>query len=171
MAPAVSVLHSFAGMSFNDTTSGGEPPDTILAAGPNHVVELVNTAIRIYDKNGGVLSTRELSSFFSPLGAVGQMSDPQTSYDELTNRFVVGVLDFDLPGIGPSHFDFAVSNTSDPTGGWAFRRYDTNDLIHGVADFADYPRLGRTAAAWVVSFNMFLGPAYLDQADTLSNAT
>src|SRR5438477_4930118 len=34
-APAVSVLHSFAGMSFNDTTSGGEPPDTVLAAGPN----------------------------------------------------------------------------------------------------------------------------------------
>jgi len=138
----VSVLHSFAGMSFNDTSSGGEPPDTILAAGPNHVVELVNTAIRVYDKNGGVLSTRELSSFFSPLGTVGQMSDPQTSYDELTNRFVVGVLDFDLPGIGPSHFDFAVSNTSDPTGGWAFRRYDMNDLVEGIADFADYPRMG-----------------------------
>jgi len=47
-APAVSVLHSFAGMSFSDTTSGGEPPDTILAAGPNHVVELVNTAFRVY---------------------------------------------------------------------------------------------------------------------------
>src|SRR5436309_15165581 len=62
-APAVSVLHSFAGMNFNDTFSGGEPPDTIVAAGPNHVVELVNTAIRVYDKSrvddklGGVLST------------------------------------------------------------------------------------------------------------------
>src|SRR4029077_6158784 len=60
-APAISVLHSFAGMSFSDTTSGGEPPDTILAAGPNNVVELVNTAIRVYDKNGSVLSAQELS--------------------------------------------------------------------------------------------------------------
>src|SRR5438132_10653847 len=91
-APAVSILKSFAGMNFNDTASGGEPPDTIVAAGPNHVVELVNTAIRVYNKNGGVLSTQELSTFFSSLGAVGQMSDPQISYDELTNRFVVGIL-------------------------------------------------------------------------------
>src|SRR5438046_1102968 len=142
VVPTVSVLQSFAGMNFNDTASGGEPPDTILAAGPNHVVELVNTAIRIYDKSGGILSTRELSAFFSPLGTLGQMSDPQTSYDELTNRFVVGVLDFDLPGSGPSHFDFAVSNTADPTAGWAFRRYDMNDLVEGVADFADFPRMG-----------------------------
>jgi hypothetical protein len=167
-APAVSVLHSFAGMSFSDTTSGGEPPDTILAAGPNQVVELVNTAIRVYDKNGGVLSTQELSSFFNPLGAVGQMSDPQTSYDELTNRFVVGVLDFQLPGIGPSHFDFAVSNTSDPTAGWAFRRYDMNDLVEGVADFADFPRMGWNADAYVISFNMFLNAATYDHVDTLS---
>src|SRR5690349_8460250 len=75
--PAVTVLKSFAGMNFNDTASGGEPPDTILAAGPGHVVELVNTAIRVSDKDGTALSTRELSDFFGPLGGVGQMSDPQ----------------------------------------------------------------------------------------------
>jgi hypothetical protein len=168
LVPTVSVLQSFAGMSFNDTASGGEPPDTIMAAGPNHVVELVNTAIRVSDKNGGVLSTRELSAFFSTLGAVGQMSDPQLSYDELSGRFVVGALDFDLPGVGPSHFDFAVSNTSDPTGGWDFRRYDMNDLVPGVADFADFPRLGWNADAYVVSFNMFTTAATYDHVDTLS---
>lgn len=168
VAPTVSVLHSFAGMNFNDTASGGEPPDTIVAAGPNHVVELVNTAIRVYDKTGSVLSTQEPSSFFSSLGAVGQMSDPQTSYDELNHRFVVGVLDFDLPGVGRSQFDFAVSNTSDPTGGWTFRRFDMNDLVDGVADFADYPRMGWNADAYVVSFNMFLNAATFDHVDTLS---
>src|SRR5436190_23057172 len=67
VVPTVSVLHSFAGMNFNDTASAGEPPDTIVAAGPNHVVELVNTAIRVYNKTGGILSTQELSSFFSSL--------------------------------------------------------------------------------------------------------
>src|SRR5439155_1469297 len=139
-------------------------------AGPNHVVELVNTAIRIYDKSKDpvrIVSTHELSEFFSSLGTLGQMSDPQTSYDELTNRFVVGVLDFDLPGSGPSHFDFAVSDTSDPSGGWAFRRYDMNDLVEGIADFADYPRLGWNADAYVVSFNMFLTAATFDHVDTL----
>jgi hypothetical protein len=166
--PAVSVLKSFAGMNFNDTASGGEPPDTILAAGPAHVVELVNTAIRVYDKSGTALSTRELSAFFAPLGAVGQMSDPQASYDELAGRFVVGALDFDLPGVGRSQFDFAVSDTSDPTGGWTFRRYDMNDLVAGVADFADYPRMGWNADAYVVSFNMFLDAATFDHVDALS---
>src|SRR5438094_5104075 len=141
-APAVSVLHSFAGMSFNDTASGGEPPDTIVAAGPNHVVELVNTAIRVYDKSGGIRSTTELSAFFGSLGGVGEMSDPQVSYDELAHRFAVGVLDFALPGVGASRFDFAVSDTADPTGGWTLRRYDMNDVLEGVADFADYPRMG-----------------------------
>src|SRR5437588_2151964 len=82
VVPTVSVLKSFAGMSFNDTTSGGEPPDTNLAAGPNHVVELVNTAIRVYDKSGGIRSPQELSSFFGSLKPVGQFSDPQVSYDE-----------------------------------------------------------------------------------------
>src|SRR5947209_2614923 len=66
VVPAVSLLHRFEGMSFNDTTSGGEPPDTNLAAGPGHVVELVNTAIRVTNKGGAVLSTHELAKFFSP---------------------------------------------------------------------------------------------------------
>ena len=90
--PSVSVLNQFAGMSINDTTLG-EPPDTIVAAGPSHLVELVNTAIRIYSKsNGGVLSTRQLWSFFQPLGTgpSSSLSDPVVSYDELGNRFVLG---------------------------------------------------------------------------------
>jgi hypothetical protein len=41
-------------------------------------------------------------------------------------------------------------------------------LIEGVADFADFPRLGWNAEAYVVSFNMFIGPATFDHVDTLS---
>ena len=168
--PSVSVLNQFAGMSINDTTLG-EPPDTIVAAGPSHLVELVNTAIRIYSKsNGGVLSTRQLWSFFQPLGTgpSSSLSDPVVSYDQLGKHFIAGVLDFDLPGAGPSRFDFAVSNTSDPTAGWTFRRYDMNDVLSGVADFADFPRLGWNADAYVVSFNMFITPATYDHVDTLA---
>src|SRR5438105_1082719 len=168
--PSVSVLNQFAGMSINDTVLG-EPPDTIVAAGPSHLVELVNTAIRIYSKSsGGAVSTRQLWSFFQPLGTgpSSSMSDPVVSYDELRNRFIVGVLDFDLPGIGASRFDFAISNTSDPTAGWTFRRYDMNDVLSGIADFADFPRIGWNADAYVFSFNMFISPATYDHVDTLA---
>jgi len=79
--------------------------------------------------------------------------------------------DFQLPGIGPSQFDFAVSNTSDPTAGWAFRHYDMNDLVEGVADLADFPRMGWNADAYVISFNMFLNAATYDHVAESSLTT
>src|SRR5437870_4607647 len=53
--PAVHLAHSLPGMSFADTSSAATPPDTIIAVGPNEIVEAVNTAIEIVDKSGNVL--------------------------------------------------------------------------------------------------------------------
>ena len=122
--PSISLLSSFAGMGPTDTSAGAVPPDTIAAAGPNYVVEMINTAMRISDKSGTVLSTQELSSLFGPLGGVLNMSDPQVHYDELAGRWAIGVLDYDTTS--NSRFDFAVSNDSDPTHGWVLARYDMN---------------------------------------------
>ncbi|HMC66218.1 MAG TPA: hypothetical protein VKI65_14875, partial [Gemmataceae bacterium] len=151
--PSVNLLTNFACMGPGDTSCGCVPPDTIAAAGPNHVVEMINTAVRVYDKSGTVLSTQELSNLFGPLGGVLNMSDPQVHYDELAGRWAIGVLDFDTTS--NSRFDFAVSNDSDPTHGWILARYDMNDGIGSSFDFADYPRMGFNADAWVVSFNMY----------------
>ena len=66
--PSVTLGASFDGMSVNDTTCNCQPPDTIAAVGPNHVIEMVNTAIRIIDKTTHTTqSTTELSTFFSPV--------------------------------------------------------------------------------------------------------
>ena len=51
------------------------PPDPNVAAGPKYVVNTVNTAIRISDKAGNILSTQELSSFFALLGDVHGLSE------------------------------------------------------------------------------------------------
>jgi hypothetical protein len=112
----------------------------------------------IYNKQtGDLISKQGLDQFFSPLGLVLNLSDPQIQYDSLLGRWVVGILDFDGLTFSVSHFDFAVSSTSDPTGGWQFRRFDMNDT-GGIffSDFADFPRLGYNADAWVISFNMFV---------------
>src|SRR5262249_37768413 len=106
-----------------------------------------------YNKSGTVVSTQELSSFFSPLGGVLSMSDPQVHYDELAGHWVVGVLDYDTTS--NSRFDFAVSNDTDPTHGSTLARHDINDRVGSSFDFADCPRMGFNADAWVVSFNMY----------------
>jgi hypothetical protein len=150
--PSVSLGASFDGMNANDTACMCQPPDTIAAVGPNHVVEMVNTAIRISDRSGATQSTTELSSFFSPVFVGPNQSDPFVMYDELAGRFVVGILDFPN-GAGPNYLDFAVSN-GDPSSGsitWTFAIYSV-----GEGSFsADYPRAGWNADGYFVSFNMF----------------
>src|SRR5437899_704973 len=58
--PSVTIGASFNGMSYSDTSCGCEPPDTIAASGPNHIVEAINTAIRISDKAGNTISTQQM---------------------------------------------------------------------------------------------------------------
>src|SRR5262249_54868239 len=160
------LLTGFDGMSSVGNGCNCTPPDTDVAVGPAHVVETVNTAIAVYDKATGALRSRqEMTAFFAPLGGVLRLSDPVVSYDELSHRFVIGVLDFTPRS--QSRFDFAVSNDADPTHGFTLRRYDMNDGIGGF-DFADYSRLGWNADAYVVSFNMFVNDIRYDHVDTLS---
>jgi hypothetical protein len=140
--------------------TGYYPPDTIGAIGPNYYVEAVNLTLGIYAKStGNLTSSKALGTFFSPLGGVLSGSDPVVTYDTYTNKFVVGMLDYNN---SVSRFDLAVSSTSDPTGSWIFHRYDmTHDPVSGTY-FADYPRLGYTADAYVVTFNMFGNSNHVD---------
>jgi hypothetical protein len=156
---------NFVGMNFNDS-GGNVPPDTIVASGPQFIVEAVNLTLSVYDKNTGArVSEQALKDLFSPLGGVADLSDPAVAYDELRGRFILGVLDFD--NTSKSRYDFAVSNTSDPAAGFNLRRYDLNDGVGGF-DFADFPRLGWNADAYVASFNMFAGGSAYDHVNTLS---
>jgi hypothetical protein len=53
--------------SFNGLTDNGQiiPPDVSGAAGPNHLLETINTQYRIFNKTGGTVSTLSLASFWS----------------------------------------------------------------------------------------------------------
>ena len=62
------ILGSFAGLDANVNPFLLSPPDPILAAGPDHVIEAVNVALRIYSKDGTVLETQLLDEFFAPSG-------------------------------------------------------------------------------------------------------
>ena len=53
---SVTVGVSVDGMNTTNNSCNCQPPDTIAAAGPNHVVHMVNTAIEVFNKNGTVAS-------------------------------------------------------------------------------------------------------------------
>jgi hypothetical protein len=115
--PSITVTSNIDGMDFAGTGDGA-PPDTIAAAGPNYVVEMVNTDIAIYTKGGTKVFQQDLSQFFSSVRTGNALSDPVVIYDEQAGRFLVGVLDLNISFLGTvsgDAFMYAVSDSSDPT--------------------------------------------------------
>jgi hypothetical protein len=157
-APLVST--GFDGMDFNDTP-GFVPPDTHAATGPNHIVETVNTTVAIYNRATGarVSGPTDLSDFFSSVSASTNLTDPVVAYDELAQRFFIGVIDF---GAGTtSSLLYAVSDSSDPTDGFTEKySIDVTEPGNSVCPasdtvLADFTRVGWNADAHVFTFNMF----------------
>jgi autotransporter-associated beta strand protein len=156
---SVSVLSSFKGLSTFDAGGIIEPPDTIAAAGPTTVVEVVNSNIAFFDKTTGQsLSSQPLDQFFAPVDSVDfLLSDVYVAYDEQVGRFFVSTMDIDFTNM-QSYFDFAISNDSDPRHGFTeMHQINTTELSPQTLEplFTDFPRVGWNADAYFVSFNMF----------------
>ncbi|HSB88198.1 MAG TPA: calcium-binding protein, partial [Ilumatobacteraceae bacterium] len=161
------VVSSFAGL--DHTVFATDPPDTYVAAGPDHIVETVNNSIAIFDKaTGNKLSEQLLSNFFSAVGPTLTIFDPSVTFDKDIGRWVVVALEgtraetVAAGGLGGpgNKVLYAVSDTDDPTG--AFTEMHRFTIEPGL--FTDFPRLGRNADAHVITFNIF-GGAALDAFD------
>ncbi len=130
---------TWAGLNHRDNrlANGGnqfssEPPDQALCVGPNHVLEAVNTVLRVYDKAGNagspVISMNEFFGYPPAIdrttGAFGAfLTDPVCHFDTTTGRYFLVVLTIDQDVAtgdftGANRLDIAVSKTSDPTGDW-----------------------------------------------------
>jgi hypothetical protein len=166
---APTIANGFAGMNFTDSPSS-VPPDTIAATGPNHIVEVVNSAIAFFDRTSGaaVGSTPELlGTFFSPLGtnASSCIFDPVVAYDDIAGRFYIGALDVpEVCGDTPTNTAmllYAVSNTSDPTAGFTeMHAIDVDEPKNSACPTSqtvggDFTRTGWNADAHVFALNMF----------------
>ncbi|MCP2499980.1 MAG: hypothetical protein NCA08_00170 [Deltaproteobacteria bacterium] len=157
---------SFAGLG-NPPRSEGDviPPDTMGAAGPNHLVSILNSDFGVFGKaTGQLLQKRSLQSFWGSLGtAPGEPAnfpfDPKILYDQHSGRFVAVTLGGRTPS--GSWIMIAVSPPSDPTGAWSKWAIDA-DLDNNVQQFnnvADFPGLGVDAFNVYVTANMFDGPS------------
>ncbi len=131
-----------------------------MAVGPNVIVEAVNTAICITDKSGNILMPpEEISNFLGAVFGPGDfVGDPYVVYDDQAQRFYFGVVEerFSPNFADFGLYDFAVSNTANPTqaSDWTVFRKITSVARNGT-EFPDFPKMGWNADAVFVSFNWF----------------
>jgi hypothetical protein len=151
---------SFAGLDFN-ASGGSEPPDAIIGVGPADIVEAVNTEFAFYQKTTGALIFEEsFTDFFAQVGGgpSADMFDPRVTYDDQAGRFVMSIMEQNDTS-KTSFLDFAVSNTSDPMQGFSeVHRISMLENLGGKLTWADFPKLGRNADAYVWTFNMYSFP-------------
>jgi hypothetical protein len=161
------------------------PPDSDGDVGPNHYVEAVNVAFRVFDKNGNPLSpVTTYNSLFAPLTGTpcsgNNDGDPYALYDPVADRWVIS--DFAFPSFpGTSFYQcIAVSQTSDPvSGGWFLYALQVDPA--NPSFLGDYPKFGfwnnpQPGGAYFLTMNTFSSPttftgvrAYaLDRASMLS---
>ncbi len=165
-----------------------EPPDQALCAGNGYIFEAVNDVARVYRTDGSpATGVVDLNTFYGYPPAIirtgpnaGQrgpsITDPVCLFDQTTQRFFVVVLTLDHVGTtaatnGNNHLDIAVSNTSNPTGGWTIYKLPVqNNGTQGTPDhhcgsghcLGDYPHIGADANAIYLTTNEFAfsGPGF-----------
>ena len=113
IASSLTASTGFIGLRFSDT-AGFIPPDTQVAAGPNHLFEVVNTEGRIFMKDGTVLSTFNLNTFFG-LSRSTFLSDPKIRFDPMTGHWFISAITL---GNSSGAWRLAVSRSSDPFDGF-----------------------------------------------------
>jgi hypothetical protein len=164
---AADITASFAGLNRLTAQNNGfifVPPDPQIAAAISRLVEVSNSAIRLYTKTGGVLQTMDLNTFFGTApggGGTGLLFDPKIVYDRnATNRrvYVVALQQMNSPQL--SRIWIGISRSADPTtlaaAGWC--RYFLNGIRNAGtanASWADYPGLATAADQLVITVNQF----------------
>ncbi len=128
---STTLITTYEGINFDQNASlNGSyfiPPDPIGAAGPNHLVSVVNCAIEWFTKAGVKQNSQRLGrnsggivgSFFATLGPLTATFDPKVIYDQYNGRFIVITME-QQSSPQASRILVAVSQTSDPNAGWYF---------------------------------------------------
>lgn len=148
--PAVQIGTDFTGPT--GAQSRSVPPDTMGAAGDEHVVALVNGRYSAYRKSDGQLvATSTLDEFWSDAGVEPIRSyDPRIVYDAATDRWFA--LSAEAANSTQAGFLVAVSKTSDPTAGWTGFRIDADATDK---TWGDFPMLGLDAEGVYISSPAF----------------
>ncbi len=146
-APAPSPGTTISGLS-NPTAT---PPDTQIAAGPNYVIEMINSSAAIWTKSGTFVQTVSLRSLFAVPAANDGGSDPRVVYDTQTARFFAAYISYQTTGAATS-IHAAWSTDSTPFS-WLTCEYADNGFLH------DNPAIGLSDDKEAIGSNVFPWPS------------
>lgn len=127
--------------------SGVTPPDPTGDIGKDHYMQMVNASggswFQVWDKLTGesVYGPALSSTIWSEVGS-GSIGDPIVQYDHDAERWLI----MELQGFFTNELLIAISDNSDPTGGWKAYRFQT-------LGFGDYPKLYVWPDAYFVTVN------------------
>jgi hypothetical protein len=140
---------SFAGTDQSAACGTCTPSDMALAVNENFVVQVINTAVTVFDKRGNVQPgfPKSINTFFG-LSSTAFTTDPRVFYDWDSHRFlIVMLLESDLgfsDNVGS--LLIAASQTHDPRGGWFL--YSPAFQIGNTGECPDFPTLGHDTTNW-----------------------
>lgn len=141
------VVQSYAGnrssiqpiINQDGMVNGASPQDPSGAKGPNHYLQMINSAVEIFDNNGvSVMGPTSLANFIATSDNGG---DPICLYDAMADRWFVSSF-----GSANNSLGVGVSATSDPTGAWDFWSFS-------FPQFPDYPKYSVWNDGYYVSGN------------------
>lgn len=142
------------GLNFTGSTRaevGLNPPDTMGAVGPDHIVELNNGRFAVYDKqNGDLIAAQTHNAFWTAAGVPPDKYafDPRIVYDASIGRWFAVAVDNNSHA---NQFLVGVSNGADPSGPWQGLGLQSDG---DQQQFADFPTLGINAVGVYIAANM-----------------
>jgi hypothetical protein len=141
----------FAGMGYTDWN----PPDPILAVGPDHIVEMVNSSWAIFDKTGNKLYQTTLYDWWSNVSPSGAPYDPKLIFDQESQRWVL-LAAARSDATGAAEYLISVSDDANPLGTWCNWKLDATLNGSTVTNsWADYPQIGSDDTAIYITSNQF----------------
>jgi len=158
------------GLNFEGNRDGSiDPPDPTGAIGKHHYVQMTNANggswFQVWDKTTGasVYGPIHSSTFWDQVNS-GSVGDPIVKYDHDAERWLI----MEMQGIFTNELLIAISDDSDPTGGWKAYRIQT-------VGWGDYPKLYIWPNAYFITVNEIIGgnncTGYaLERSDILAGA-
>ena len=144
--PPAEITQSYAGMAENDG-AGFEPPDPWVSVNSAYVVQAVNSTIRVANRSGQELMTIPSWALFG-LGNDQAASDTRIIWDAFHGRWIGLSISFNS-GFTANHLNLAISDTADPTLGWA-----THSFLYGTF-LPDYPSIASSTDKIVVTDDVY----------------
>ncbi len=137
-ATSIELLDSWEGLRSKYLRS-----DNNIAVGPNHVVQMINSAlyssyIRVWDKSGTLLINK--AEMYTLVGEP-DYGDPNIIYDEEADRWVISFLHSD----NEAKLIIMASQTGDPTAGWWYFEFET------TGGYPDYEKLARWGDSYIIT--------------------